>query len=100
MSTKVTFEGHNAVVDCEPYETALRTGLRAGLQLPYECASGGCGTCRAQLVDGTVHSLWDAAAGLSERDRRRGNRILMCQSVPQGDCTIKAPVASRSESVV
>jgi NAD(P)H-flavin reductase/ferredoxin len=79
-------------VDCATDESILCAGLRAGLNLPYECASGGCGTCRAQLLDGVVASRWEAASGLSDRDRRKGDRILMCQSVPPGPCTIRAPL--------
>jgi NAD(P)H-flavin reductase/ferredoxin len=99
VSTTVTFTGHDAVVEAQPGETVLRAGLRGGLPLPYECASGGCGSCRAQLVEGNVTTLWDDATGLSERDRRRGNRVLMCQSIPEGPCTIKAPRVSIAEGV-
>jgi NAD(P)H-flavin reductase/ferredoxin len=99
VAAPVTFAGHDVAVDAEPGETVLRAGLRAGLRLPYECASGGCGSCRAQLVEGTVNTLWEQATGLSDRDRRRGNRVLMCQSTPAGPCTIKAPLASVPDHV-
>lgn len=92
MTASAEFVNHNRRIDCEPGETLLRAGLRAGLSLPYECASGGCGSCRAQLLEGSVESLWPDATGLTDRDRRRGNRILMCQSVPTEDCRLKAPV--------
>ncbi|OPX05339.1 2Fe-2S iron-sulfur cluster binding domain-containing protein [Mycobacterium sp. AT1] len=95
----MAFTGHGTTVEAQPGETVLRAGLRAGLPLPYECASGGCGSCRAQLVEGTVTTLWEQAGGLSERDRRRGNRVLMCQSVPAGPCTINAPRVSIPEGV-
>jgi toluene monooxygenase electron transfer component len=89
----VSFSGVDTVVDCGPDETILLAGLRAGLALPYECASGGCGTCRAQLVEGSVTSRWHEATGLSARDRRKGDRILMCQSVPQGGrCQVRMPI--------
>lgn len=100
MSSKVTFAAQDTGVDCRPDETVLSAGLRAGLQLPYECASGGCGSCRAQLVEGSVRTLWKDATGLTERDRRRGNRLLMCQSIPDGDCTIKATLAEIREPAV
>jgi len=90
----VWFQGADSVVGCAPDESILLAGLRAGLGLPYECASGGCGTCRAQLLDGTVASRWEAASGLSDRDRRKGDRILMCQSVPQGPVTVRAPLSA------
>jgi toluene monooxygenase electron transfer component len=44
-------------------EKVLHAGLRAGLDLPYECATGTCGTCKAALVCGAVDDLWDQAPG-------------------------------------
>ena len=76
--------------DCAPGQTVLAAALAAGIDLPYECASGSCGTCRARLVDGTVVPLWPGAPGLSERDRRKGDRILCCQSIARADCVIQA----------
>jgi toluene monooxygenase electron transfer component len=91
-ATPVSFEAVPGAIGCAEDESILLAGLRAGLNLPYQCASGGCGTCRAQLLDGTVASRWEAASGLSDRDRRKGDRILMCQSVPRAPCTIRVPV--------
>jgi NAD(P)H-flavin reductase/ferredoxin len=88
----VLFNAVETAVECAAYETILFAGLRAGLSLPYECASGGCGSCRARLVTGQVASRWPGATGLSERDRRKGDRILMCQSVPDGPCRLRVPV--------
>ena len=90
----VWFNGAEAAVECAPDETILFAGLRAGLALPYECASGGCGTCRARLVAGQAISRWPGATGLSERDRRKGDRILMCQSVPDGPCQLRLPTGA------
>jgi NAD(P)H-flavin reductase/ferredoxin len=88
----VSFNDAEAEVQCAADETILFAGLRAGLALPYECASGGCGTCRARLVAGQVASRWPGATGLSERDRRKGDRILMCQSVPIGTSRLRVPI--------
>ena len=32
---------------------------------------------------------WPDATGLSERDRRRGDRILCCQALPKGNCEVQ-----------
>ncbi len=74
---------------CGPGETILRAGLAAGFAMPYECASGSCSSCKGRLQEGAVDSLWADATGLSERDRRKGDRILCCQALPQGDCTVQ-----------
>jgi len=91
-SGSASFNDAEAEVGCAADETILFAGLRAGLALPYECASGGCGTCRARLVAGQVANRWPGATGLSERDRRKGDRILMCQSVPDGPCQLRLPI--------
>ncbi len=87
-SYRITLSGSGATFDCRSDETLLRAGLAAGLAMPYECASGACGSCKARLVDGEVNMRWPDAPGLSARDRAKGNRILCCQSLPTEDCTI------------
>ncbi len=74
---------------CGPGETILRAGLAAGFAMPYECASGSCSSCKGRLIEGAVEYLWPEATGLSERDRRKGDRILCCQALPQGNCTVQ-----------
>ncbi|MFG1394729.1 FAD-binding oxidoreductase [Xanthobacter agilis] len=88
MTHRITIEG-GGVFDVSAEENALLRGaLRAGVGFPYDCSVGGCGSCRFELISGEMETLWAAAPGLSERDRRRGKR-LACQSRPLGDCTIK-----------
>jgi len=73
-------------------DTILRAAQRAGIGLMYECNSGGCGSCKFELIDGAVDCLWPEAPGLTERDRRRG-RQLACQCRATAALTIKAPTA-------
>lgn len=70
-------------------DTILRAALRSGIGFPYECNSGGCGSCKFQLVDGEVDNLWPDAPGLSPRDRKR-NLLLACQCRAKTDIQIKA----------
>jgi toluene monooxygenase electron transfer component len=81
---------------CADGDTLLRAGLRAGLGFPYECNAGSCGTCKVELLEGTITSLRPDAPGLGERDRAR-NRVLACQARPETDCAIK--VRLRPENV-
>jgi toluene monooxygenase electron transfer component len=73
---------------CEAHDTVLSAALRDGIGFPYECNSGGCGSCQFELVEGELTERWPDAPGLSARARGRGKR-LACQSVPASDCTIK-----------
>jgi toluene monooxygenase electron transfer component len=85
---EVRIEKSDAQFSCDQMDTITRSGLKAGLGMPYECLSGGCGTCRFELVEGEVENLYPDAPVLTERDRKRG-RQLACQSRPKGDVTVR-----------
>ncbi|MDY6891789.1 MAG: 2Fe-2S iron-sulfur cluster-binding protein [Pseudomonadota bacterium] len=70
-------------------DTILRAALRNGIPISYECNSGGCGSCKIDVVDGEIETLWEEAPGLTPRDKRR-NRKLACQCIAKGAATIKA----------
>ncbi|WP_214368412.1 2Fe-2S iron-sulfur cluster-binding protein [Pseudonocardia sp. H11422] len=84
----VSVDGTDVRFVCAEGDTLLRAALRAGVGLGYECNSGSCGSCRYQLLSGTVHDRRPEAPGLSARDRRRERR-LACQSEPTAPCTIR-----------
>ncbi|GAA3250980.1 2Fe-2S iron-sulfur cluster-binding protein [Pseudonocardia petroleophila] len=84
----ISVDGSDVRFACAEGDTLLRAALRAGVGLAYECNSGGCGSCRYDLVEGEMHDRRPDAPGLSPRDRRKG-RKLACQSQPRSDCTIK-----------
>jgi ferredoxin len=46
---KVVINARNGTRDfeCAPGEKILLAGLRSGVELPYECGTGTCGTCKA-----------------------------------------------------
>lgn len=88
MSThRIRFKGGGPEFLCDSDDTLLHAALRNGLGMPYECSSGGCGTCRVQLVEGELSDLWPQAPGLPQRARERGFH-LACQSRPRSDCTV------------
>lgn len=73
-------------------DTVLRAGLRAGLGYSYECNSGGCGSCKFELVSGEIETLWPEAPGLSARDRAKGKH-LACQCRARGPVSIRIGTA-------
>lgn len=72
---------------CEEGDTLLSGALRAGIGLAYECNAGECGSCKVTLLDGQVRDLKPEAGGIKRRDREKG-KLLACQCVPQGPCTL------------
>lgn len=74
--------------ECAEGERILYAGLRAGLALPYECATGTCGTCKASVASGETTYLWPEAPGrrYTKTDR---NEVLMCQSTAHSPVSLK-----------
>lgn len=89
---KISLETKTGAFDfvCEPDEPILYAGLRNGLVLPYECATGTCGTCRGRVMQGDVEVAWDAAPGHAKLKRDKGD-VLMCQTRARGDCVVRVP---------
>lgn len=68
----------------------MHSGLREGVRLPYECATGTCGTCRARIVSGTVDVHWSGAPGAKRLKPEKGD-ILMCQANATSDVVLRVP---------
>ena len=60
----------------------LDAAATAGLEVPFSCTSGVCGTCRARLVEGQVRMTRNFA--LDKADLAAGF-VLTCQSHPLTD---------------
>src|SRR5207247_2449733 len=71
-----------------PGEKVLYAGLRAGIDLPYECATGTCGTCKATLMSGRVRDGWPEAPG-KKFVKPAANEFLMCQCAAEEALTLE-----------
>lgn len=86
---KITLETRGTPVSFQTTagERILHAGLTQGISLPYECATGTCGQCRAKLCSGEVEELWPEAPGNALIKRDKGE-ILTCQAAAQEECTL------------
>jgi CDP-4-dehydro-6-deoxyglucose reductase, E3 len=90
MSLRIRLQGGECF-EAAPGETVLQAALRSGVALAHDCQLGGCGTCRARLIEGTVsYEEWPFA--LTEQEAADGF-ALMCQARPEGDLVI-APASA------
>jgi toluene monooxygenase electron transfer component len=81
--------------DAAPADKILYAGLSHAIALPYECASGTCGTCKARLLSGDIEDGWPEAPG---RSYLKGpDEFLMCQCSARGDVSVE--VASFVQSL-
>ncbi len=74
--------------EAQPGERVLYAGLRAGIDLPYECATGTCGTCKAKLLSGRVRDGWPGAPGRKFVKPQAGE-FLMCQCTAEEALTLE-----------
>lgn len=79
-----TLDGLSGAVESPraAHETVLNAALRVRPDVPFACAGGVCGTCRAKLVRGTVNMAENYAL---EPDDVANGYVLTCQSRPTSD---------------
>ena len=89
---KITVQSKSGVAEFEAdgSDNLLYEGLKRGLGLPYECATGTCGTCRARIMEGNVSLSWDDAPGMAYVKRAK-NEVLLCQAHAHSDCIVRVP---------
>lgn len=68
-------------------ETILEAAENAGLDMPYGCRRGMCGTCVARVLAGQVRMPGEDLFGLMDDERERGY-ILMCSTYAASDLEI------------
>jgi ferredoxin len=82
---KVRIHNYEKEFSVEASQTILEAAYEAGIQLPYACQSGSCGTCMVLLKQGEVDM--DHGGGISRQEIQQGF-ILPCCSKPKTDTII------------
>ncbi len=86
-TTTVEFLRSGAQVQCAPGTTVLEAARSAGVSIRSACGQGLCGTCKSDLVSGSVDM--QHAGGIRPREVAAG-KFLPCCSYPQGDLVVNA----------
>src|SRR5579885_1241559 len=84
---------------CGEDETILAAALRHGINLRYGCKHGGCGTCKALIVEGEVDQSEASTFALMDFEREQG-MALLCSAYPLGDIAIELSDYEESESSI
>jgi NAD(P)H-flavin reductase/ferredoxin len=79
---------------CEPNEAVLDAAQRAGLEIPYSCRKGVCGTCKGRVVAGEVRAFAGDALGTAERAE---GQVLFCNARPRSDLVIAPRSISKAD---
>lgn len=95
-SVKLVPSNHNFIVEKD--ETILTAALRQGINLPYGCRSGNCGTCKSHLVEGNIHYNVENLCLIEEE--KQNNITLLCQALADSDLVIEAQVIPDNEEII
>lgn len=76
--------------DLQPGETVLQAGLRCGVNLPYGCQDGACGSCKCLLSAGQVQMQGYQDKALSAQERDAG-QVLTCRAYACSDLVLECP---------
>lgn len=94
---RLTLHPGGMTVQARAGETLLEAGLRAGLNLPYDCRAGGCGQCLCTVLNGRVDPGAFQAAALTDAMRAQGQSLMCCATALE-DLEIDVPVASLADA--
>jgi CDP-4-dehydro-6-deoxyglucose reductase, E3 len=92
-AVQITLHPGAARISARSGETLLEAGLRAGLNLPYDCRAGGCGVCICTVLNGQVDQGAYQEAALTAAMRARG-QALMCCATALDEVEIEVPGVS------
>ena len=70
------------VIEVNPQQTVLDALHHAGLEVPYACMQGTCGTCIAPVLDGEIDHR---DAYLSDSEKAANNTMCLCVSRAVGE---------------
>ena len=73
---------------CGDNETILEAAIKQGFNLRYGCKHGGCGMCKAQVVEGEVDNTEASSFALLDFEKQQGFSLLCC-AYPESDVSIE-----------
>ncbi|PSB92146.1 CDP-6-deoxy-delta-3,4-glucoseen reductase [Candidatus Pandoraea novymonadis] len=73
----------------ESGELVLSAAIRHGINLPYGCKNGGCGSCKAKVIDGEIVHSTHSHAALTNEEKMEGLTLLCCAHA-KSDLTIQS----------
>lgn len=79
----------NKKIVVHSHETILAAALRQQMIVPYGCQNGACGSCKAELISGSVDYGEVQPQALSKNEQAQG-KVLLCKAIPLEDLEISA----------
>ena len=94
MTFQVAVQNSAFRFPCEPNESVLDAAQRAGLEVPFSCRKGVCGTCKGRIISGEARAFAGDALGAAERAE---GQVLFCNARPRSDLVIAPRSISKAD---
>lgn len=98
LNKQVVLSPSGKTFDCLPETGILASGLGSGIALPYSCANGSCGECRAKVVSGQVRKIRFHDFALTAAEKL-ANICLLCSNTAESDLTIEVVEATSAHDI-
>jgi CDP-4-dehydro-6-deoxyglucose reductase len=98
VSAHVTVKPSGREFFVEGSETVLKAALRAGLAPSYGCGNGNCGLCKARVISGKLHQVYNTDYPLSANERAQGYALL-CSHTAVSDLVVEMLEAGSAEDI-
>ena len=86
---QVTIEPSKRHFAVTPGETILAAGIRLGINLPYGCKDGACGSCKCKKISGAVAHGPHQSKALSDDEEAQG-LVLTCCATATTDVVLES----------
>ncbi len=91
----VTVEPSGRKFNVADGETVLSAAIRQGINLPYGCKDGACGSCKCKILSGSVAHGEHQSKALSIEEEANGY-VLTCCATPQVDLVLESRQVSQA----
>lgn len=88
MAYQLTIQPSGLICLAKAYDTLLNSAIAAGVNLPYGCKNGACGSCKGKIISGKVDYGDYVGSALTATDIAAG-RALFCCARPLSDVVIE-----------
>ena len=85
----VTIEPSGRSFSVAQGETILAAAIRQGINLPYGCKDGACGSCKCTMLSGAVQQGAHQEKAMSETEQAQG-KVLTCCAVPTSKVVLES----------
>ena len=76
--TRITIQSSDHQFEARQSQTIIEAAIDAGVNLPYGCRNGTCGTCKGSIISGEVDYGDYAESALTDTEKSAGKALFCC----------------------